>query len=71
MLIIYAVTHGYLKDIPLELVSEFEKELFEYVSSAHPDIIASIKSTKDLTKENEEALKEAIAEFVKKFLADK
>ena len=27
--------------------------------------------TKDLTKENEEALKETIAEFVKKFLADK
>ena len=71
VLIIYAVTHGYLKDIPLELVSEFEKELFDYTDEAHPDVIASIRETKDLTKENEEALKETIAEFVKKFLADK
>lgn len=71
VLIIYAVTHGYLKDIPLELVSEFEKELFDYTDEAHPDVIASIRETKDLTKENEEALKETVAEFVKKFLADK
>ena len=71
VLIIYAVTHGYLKDIPLELVSEFEKELFDYTDEAHPDVIASIRETKDLTKENEEALKETVAGFVKKFLADK
>ena len=45
--------------------------MFEYADEAHPDIIASIKETKDLTKENEEALKEMLEEFIKKFLADK
>ena len=71
VLIIYAVTHGYLKDIPLDMVAEFEEELFTYANETHPDIIASIKETKDLTKENEAALKEMLAGFVAKFLADK
>ncbi len=71
VLIIYAVTHNYLKDIPLNQVSEFERELFEYIDNSHPDIISSIKETKDLTKENEEALKEALSAFVKKFLAER
>ena len=69
--LIYAVTHGFLRDIPLNLVGEFEKELFEYAADTHPDIIASIKETKDLTKENEEALKDMLSQFVKKFLSDK
>ena len=69
VLIIYAVTHGYLKEVPLELVSEFEKELFEFADETHPEIIASIKETKDLTKENEEALKEMLSAFVQKFLS--
>ncbi len=50
---------------------EFEEELFTYANETHPDIIASIKETKDLTKENEDALKEMLAGFVTKFLADK
>lgn len=71
VMIIYAVTHNYLKDIPIKQVSEFESELFEYIGNSHPDIISSIKETKDLTKENEEALKEALSAFVKKFLAER
>ncbi|MGN0642408.1 MAG: F0F1 ATP synthase subunit alpha [Huintestinicola sp.] len=69
VLIIYAVTHGYLKDIPLDKVGEFQEQLFEFIGDSHPDIIQSIKDTKDLTKENEEALKAALTEFIGKFLA--
>jgi F-type H+-transporting ATPase subunit alpha len=71
VIIIYAVTHNYLKEVPVNLVSEFEHDLFEYIGDSCPDIIASIKDTKDLTEENEEALKEALSVFVKKFLSDK
>ncbi len=71
VIIIYAVTHNYLKDIPINQISEFEHELFEYIGNSYPDIISSIKETKDLTKENEEALKEALSAFVKKFLAER
>ena len=49
----------------------FEKDLFDYIDSAHPDITQSIRDTKDLTGENEERLKEALNEYVEKFLKSK
>ncbi len=69
VIIIYAVTNNYLKDIPVDKIRDFEAELFDEINNAHPDIISSIKETKELTKENEAALKDALAEFVKKFTA--
>ncbi|MDD6992026.1 MAG: F0F1 ATP synthase subunit alpha [Oscillospiraceae bacterium] len=69
VVIIYAVTHNYLKDVPVDKIKDFEAELFDYIDNGHPEIISSIKETKELTKENEEALKSALEEFVKKFTA--
>ncbi len=71
VLIIYAVVNGYLKDVPLNHISAFERELFEFVSNSYPNITRSIKTEKDLTAENESALKEVLEGFVKKFMADK
>ena len=71
VIIIYAVTNGFLKEIPLEMVNDFQTELFEYIDSSHPEIISSIKETKDLTEDNKTAMNEAIGEFVKKFLSEK
>lgn len=68
VIIIYAVVNNYLKSIPVEDIKEFEKDLFDYIDSAHPDIVRSISDTKDLTKENEAELKEALNEYVEKFL---
>ncbi|MGN0666217.1 MAG: F0F1 ATP synthase subunit alpha [Huintestinicola sp.] len=70
VLIIYAVTNGYLSKVPVSRVAEFQDELFEFIANSHPEIIESIKSTKDLTKENEAALKDALNEFTEKFLAE-
>ena len=47
---------------------QYEKELFEYIDSAHPEIIESIAATKDLTEDNEIKLKETLSEFEEKFL---
>ena len=69
VVIIYAVTHNYLKDVPVEKIGEFQTELFDYIDNGHPEIIESIRDTKDLTSDNEEALKSALEEFVKKFTA--
>ena len=69
VVIIYAVTHNYLRDIPIGKVHEFETELFDFINNSHPEITDSIRETKELTKENEEALKAALEEFVKKFLS--
>jgi F-type H+-transporting ATPase subunit alpha len=71
VIIIYAVTNGYLADIAVSDIAEFEKELLEHISDSFNEIMADIKNTKDLTKENAEKLSEVITDFVKKYLAAK
>lgn len=71
VIIIYAVVNNYLKDIPVSDIREYEKDLFDYIDSAHPDIVKSITDTKELTKENEAELKEVLAEYAEKFLRSK
>jgi len=71
VIIIYAVVNNFLKEIPLELISDFEKDLYNFIDDSHPDIINSISETKELTKENEEALKDVLNTFIEKYMADK
>lgn len=71
VIIIYAVINNYLKDITVSDIGEFETDLFTFIDESHPEIIASITETGDLKKENEEAIKEALSSFVKKFVATK
>ena len=62
------MVNDFLKEIPLKNVQDFQNSLFEYVDTTHPDIISSINQTKDLTKDNEENLKNVLNDFVKKYL---
>ena len=71
VIIIYAVVNNFLKEIPLELISDFEKDLYNFIDDSHTDIINSISETKELTKENEEALKDVLNTFIEKYMADK
>ena len=71
VLIIYAVTHNYLKDIAVSDVLEFQNEMFDFIAESHPDITETIRTQKVLTPEAEDELKDALNEFVKKFLAEK
>ncbi len=71
VIIIYAVVNNYLKEIPIENISDFESELNKFIEESHPDIIKSISETGELTKENEESLKDVLDTFVKKYMADK
>ena len=68
VIIIYAVINNYLKNIPLEKVSDFERDLYKHMEEAHPDITASIREEKVLTPENEEKLKAALKDFSEKYV---
>ena len=65
--IIYAVTKGYLTDIAVDQVPEFEKRLEEHIENLHPDVLEAIRSTGKLETETEEALKKALDELVAQF----
>lgn len=71
VVIIYAVVNNYLKKIPVSMIREYEKDLFNYLDEAHPDILTSIRETKVLSEETEAALKEVLNSFADKFLQGK
>ncbi|WP_088104382.1 F0F1 ATP synthase subunit alpha [Halalkalibacter urbisdiaboli] len=66
--IIYALTKGFLDDIPVEDVLRFESELFTYLDHNKKDVLDSIRTTGNLPDED---LSAAIAEFKKGFSVSK
>ena len=69
VVIIYAVTNNLLSDVAIGDISRFESELFEFIDASHDEVIKDIEATGKLSKETEAALRDAIQEFKKKFLA--
>ncbi|HLR21573.1 MAG TPA: F0F1 ATP synthase subunit alpha [Tissierellaceae bacterium] len=67
VIILYAVANKHLLDIDVDKIGLFEEELVNYVDNNYPEIIESIKETKDLTDENIEKIEKAIEEFKKTF----
>jgi len=63
VMILYAVIRGYLDDLDLNKIKEFEKEFINYMHLSHPDVSRSISETKDLLPEVEEQLIKAILNF--------
>ncbi|MEC0242746.1 F0F1 ATP synthase subunit alpha [Paenibacillus dokdonensis] len=64
---LYTAVRGHLDDIPVGDIRRFEKEFLAFLDSNHPEILASIRDTKDLVADNEAALKDAIAKFKRGF----
>ncbi|MBU5255663.1 F0F1 ATP synthase subunit alpha [Tissierella praeacuta] len=67
VIILYAALNKHLSDIAVNKISTFEREFLKFVDNNYPDIIESIKTTKDLTDENAERIVVAINEFKKSF----
>lgn len=64
---LYIVTKGHVDTIPVQDVRRFEAEFLSYVDANRPEILSSIRDTKDLTPETDKALVDAIAAFKKGF----
>jgi F-type H+/Na+-transporting ATPase subunit alpha len=62
---LFAVTRGHLDDVDVPRVLAFESALHDFVRTEHSALVDSIERTKDLSKEDEEALKQAIGAFKK------
>ena len=66
---IYAAVNGFLDDVDLDKIAAFENEFHKYLRSSRPEILKGIAEKKEITKDNEEALKKAIQEFKTIFVA--
>lgn len=68
--ILYAVTNDYLTKVPLEQISTYEQELYEDFANLHTaDVLEPIRSTGKLEDTTVAALKNALEDFTKRFLA--
>ena len=65
VLILYALTHGYLDSIPVEDISRFQNELFDNFDSSHADLLKIIRETGKLP--DDKKLSAAIEEFSESF----
>ena len=61
VVILYALTHGFLDSVPVDQILDFEDALYDYFDSHHEDIFETIRTTKDLPEES--VLNEAIQAF--------
>ncbi len=66
--ILYAVTGGYLKDIAVSQIPEFEKRLYSFMDNRHTDILEAIRSSGKLEPAAEESLKAALSELLAEFV---
>ena len=63
--IMYAVTNGYVDDVPPDKISDFEIAFHRYMQTSHSDVINAIMEKKELDDEISASLISAITEFKK------
>jgi F-type H+-transporting ATPase subunit alpha len=67
IMIFYAAVNGYLSDVDLDKIRDFEKGLYDFADTHYPKIGESVKAAGALDAEAEEALKEAILKYKEVF----
>jgi len=63
VMILYAAINGYLDDVAVNKVADFEADYYKFMKTTYPKVSDAIVKTKELSAETEEALKKAIDEF--------
>ena len=63
VVVLFAVNEGLMEDVEIEKVGAFQEQLLRYISGSHPDILANIAETKDISDEVSANLTKAINDF--------
>jgi F-type H+-transporting ATPase subunit alpha len=65
VMVIYAVTNGFLDDVAVSAVRAWEKGFHEFMRTRFPQVGEKLRTEKVLSKNTEETLRHAIAEYNK------
>jgi F-type H+-transporting ATPase subunit alpha len=63
VLLFFAVTNGFLDDVELRKVKDFEVAIRRYLADSHPQLVQTLASGARLSEEAQEALGQAIRDF--------
>jgi len=69
ILIIYAGTNGFVDELPLTALKKYEQELYSFIESKHPDILADILKKRELDGDLRAKMNKALEEFKAVFKA--
>ena len=71
--ILYATIHGYLKEVAVPDIAEYERRLYTYLDEnvTAAGVMETIRTSGDLKPETEEQLKQVLADFTAEFLQEK
>ena len=71
--ILYATIHGYLKEVAVSDIAEYESRLYTYLDEnvTAAGVMETIRTSGDLKPETEEQLKQVLADFTAEFLKEK
>jgi len=62
---LFAGARGYLDDVPVEQVTEFETELLRFITTSNAELVKAIEKDRAISDETEKKLRAAIEEFRK------
>ena len=65
--VIYAATNGYLDELPVEKLEEYEADLLLELDNLHKDLLKDIADKKELTDDIKNRLDKVIKEFTERF----
>ena len=69
--IIFAGTNGYIDDLPIDQVRDFETELYKYLDAINPNLTKSIEEKKTLDDAIKADLKKTLDDFKKTFVSSR
>jgi len=64
-LILFAANNGFFDDIDLKKALSAEKSMRDYIKGKYGDLVKRLEDTKDLTKDDEQKLTEAMKDWKK------
>ncbi len=64
---IFAGTNGYLDNIPVERVTDYEAAMLGFMRSEHADVLAAIRDSREFSDDTRDKTKAALDAFAKQF----
>ncbi|OCC15786.1 ATP synthase alpha chain [Dissulfuribacter thermophilus] len=71
VVIIYAGTRGLLDELPVEVLQEFERELYDYIEKNQPDIFQELRDKQAIDDALDKKMNATISNFVQQFKANR
>ena len=65
------MTHGYLKDVAVEDIPEYEAGLYHRMDAQHKDVLSAIVTTGNMDGDTEAALQRALEDYTADFIRGK